>query len=401
MSGRVEDLQARGQLNLRNGRFRLVDAGIQVDRVGSTLDFERDSVVLRRFSARSGNGTLTASGAMNLDQLRPGEMDVSITARNFRAANTARYNASVNLDAHARGTPGSPRLSGTLDLLNGFITMDNFGERSVESVQLDSVDMVDYSVALYDSLGLDMDVRFNRRFFVRNRRYLDMELELQGEVDLLKDPGSPMQIFGTLNSVGGYARPLGKRFSLEEGMLTFSGDPYNPEMRVRSLYVPPQTRQDIRIWYVIEGTVEDPQFKYESTPSMELENIISYTLFGQPFYALDSWKQVVAGTGSNASAADVALDVLLDRVETLATQRLGIDVVRIDNTRVGGESGTAVTTGWYLNSRVFFAIQNVITDATPDTSFLLEYLLRENLKLIISQGNDSRQGIDLKWNYDY
>lgn len=401
VNGRVEDLQARGQLNFRNGNIRLVDAGIRVDRIGATLDFERDSVVLRRFSARSGNGTLRANGAMNLEQLRPGEMDVSITARNFRAANTSRYNASVNLDARARGTPGSPRVSGTLEVLNGFIMMDNFGERSVEAVQLDSTDMVDYSVALYDSLGLDMDVRFNRRFFVRNRRYMDMELELQGEVDLLKEPGQPMQIFGSLSSVGGYARPLGKRFNLEEGMLTFSGDPYNPEINVRTLYELPQDRQDIRIWYVIEGTVEDPQFKYESAPPMELQNIISYTLFGQPFYALDSWKQVVAGTGSNASATDVALDVLLDRVESLATRQLGIDVVQIDNTRVGGESGTAITTGWYLNPRVFFAIQNVITDATPDTSFLLEYLLRKNLKLIISQGNDSRQGIDLKWNYDY
>src|SRR5699024_6276517 len=172
--------------------------------------------------------------------------------------------------------------------------------------------------------------------------------------------------------------PLGKRFELQEGVLTFVGDPTNPGLNIRTQYEPPQTREEIVIWYIIEGTVEEPVFKYESEPPMELENILSYTLFGKPFYALNPWKQAVAGSGGGTSAADVALDILLDRVETLATKKLGIDVVRIDNTNVGGENGTSITTGWYLSPRVFFAIQNIITGSTPDTSFRLEYWLRKN-----------------------
>lgn len=401
IGGTVDDPQAEGELNLRRGALRLMEPGIRVDRIGATLRFEGERLRLSNFSARSGKGTLTASGTMQMERLKPGEMDVTVTARNFLAANTSRLNALVNADARARGTPESPSLSGSLSVLNGFIMMDNFGEQAVEQVSLDTLAGPDYATGLYDSLALDMNVSFDRRFYVRNRRYMEMEMEIQGEVDLLKEAGREMEAFGSLNSVRGYVSPLGKRFELEEGMLTFAGDPSNPDINVRSLYAPPQAGQDIRIWYIIEGSVEDPRFRYESSPPMELENIISYTLFGQPFYALDSWKQVVAGTGSNTTAADVALDVLLDRLEAIATRRLGIDVVQIDNTRVGGENGTAVTTGWYLSPRVFFAIQNVITDATPDTHFLLEYLLMKNLKLIISQGNDTRQGIDLKWNYDY
>lgn len=401
IGGTVDDPQAEGELNLRRGAVRLMEPDIRVDRIGGTLQFEGEQLKLSDFSARSGKGTLTASGTMQMERLKPGEMDISVSARNFRAANTSRLNALVNLDARTRGTPQSPSISGSLSVLNGFIMMDNFGEQAVEQVSLDTVSGPDLAGGLYDSLALDMSVSFDRRFYVRNRRYMDMEMEIQGEVDLLKEAGRELEAFGTLNTVRGYVSPLGKRFELEEGMLTFAGNLSNPDINVRSLFVPPQAGQDIRIWYIIEGSVEDPRFRYESSPAMELENIISYTLFGQPFYALDSWKQVVAGTGSNATAADVALDVLLDRVESIATRRLGIDVVQIDNTRVGGENGTAITTGWYLSPRVFFAIQNVITDATPDTHFLLEYLLLENLKLIISQGNDIRQGIDFKWNYDY
>lgn len=400
IAGPLGNLHTNGQLRLRKGGFRFLPAGITVDHIKTTLGFEADKMKLTEFSAESGKGKMTASGTVGLSDLMPDALNIGVKATNFRVANTSQYNAVINMDTRLSGRIKQPKVTGSIDFISGFIKLDNFGEKSVERVQLDSLEETDSDVAFYDSLALDMDVSFNRRFYIRNQRYLEMEIELQGTLDLLKDRGRDLQLFGTINAPGGYARPFGKEFHLQEGRVIFSGDPTNPRLMIRTQYKPPQTQQEIVIWYIIEGTVEKPQFRYESQPPMDLENIVSYTLFGQPFYALDSWKQVVAGSG-NTSAANVALDVLLDRVEALATQKLGIDVVKIDNTQVGGETGTSITTGWYLNPRVFFAIQNVITGSTPDTSFILEYLLRENLKLIIRQGNGIRQGIDIKWFYDY
>jgi autotransporter translocation and assembly factor TamB len=401
VTGAVEDLKTDGYLELKRGKFRLVPAGITVDNITSAINFSPNQIRVSKFSAQSGGGDIQVNGTVGMEELIPGSMDIKVDAQNFRAANTSDYNAVVNLDARAQGTVTSPDISGSLDFLSGFVRLDNFGEKSVETVQLDSEDRETSSFSVYDSLALDMDVGFNRRFFIRNERYLEMELELEGALDLVKKSGSDLELFGDMSAPNGYARPFGKRFDLEEGVVTFSGNPENPQLRIRTKYKPPQTQEDIVIWYIIEGTVEDPRFRYESQPPMELENIISYTLFGQPFYALDSWKQVVASSGSNTTAADVALDVLLDRVEALATKRLGIDVVKINNTRSGGETGTSITTGWYLNPKVFFAIQNVITGSTPDTGFMLEYLLREDLKLILRQGNNIHQGVDIRWNYDY
>lgn len=401
VKGAVEDLKTDGDLELKQGKFRLVPAGITVEKITSKVNFAPNHIQLSSFSAQSGSGSIKASGKVALQELIPGDIDISVNAKNFRAANTPEYNAVINLNARAQGTVTSPKISGSLDFLSGFIKLDNFGEKSVETVKLDAEDEQESSFSVYDSLALDMDIGFNRRFFIQNKRYLEMEIELDGMLDLVKKSGGDLELFGDMNAPNGYARPFGKRFDLEEGVVTFSGNPENPQLRIRTKYEPPQTQENIVIWYVIEGTVENPQFRYESQPPMELENIISYTLFGQPFYALDSWKQVVASSGSNTTAADVALDVLLDRVETLATQQLGIDVVRIDNTHSGGETGTSIMTGWYLNPKVFFAIQNVITGSTPETGFLLEYMLRKDLKLILRQGNNIRQGVDLKWNYDY
>ncbi|HBX67697.1 MAG TPA: hypothetical protein DEG32_16670 [Balneolaceae bacterium] len=154
----------------------------------------------------------------------------------------------------------------------------------------------------------------------------------------------------------------------------------------------------IILYYIIEGNAQDPTFRFESQPQMEQQDIICYTLFNKPCYALESWQQVVSGSGGS-SPTDLLVDVLLDEFEALATQQLGIDVVQIDNSSING--GTSIKTGWYLNRRTFFAIVNEISSTTPETLFILEYLLTKNLDLIITQGDDNRQGIDIRWQYDY
>lgn len=404
ITGPLKELSAKGKLNFQRGAVRVVEAGVKISDIRSVINFKGSEVQVEQMRARSGSGTFTASGSMKFDELRPGALDINMMAENFRIANTSEYSAIVDVNTKLSGTLRRPDLKGKVSFVSGFIYLQNFGEKSVEAVELDSVDApanYDYYVQ-YDSLSLDMDVSFNRRFYVRNRRYLDLEYELDGQIDLQKKRGNDLQLFGTLEASSGYARPLGKRFQLEEGVITFDGNPANPQMNIRHLFEPPQQELgDVRIWYIIEGRVENPKFKYESEPPMGLEDIISYTLFGKPFMSLDPWKQVVANSGSNASAADVAMDVLLDKVESLATQRLGIDVVQIDNTRSGSNSGTSIKTGWYLNPKVFFAIQNEITGSAPDTIFILEYLLKKDLKLIITQGSDSQTGLDIRWNYDY
>jgi autotransporter translocation and assembly factor TamB len=401
ISGPREDLQADGEITLTNGAVRVVDAGIRLDNMRSTIRFEPDRIELVDFRMQSGSGDLNAQGALALEQLVPGDIDLNIQAENFKIANTDEYNGIINLDLQLDGEASKPQLSGAVDVVNGFVKLDNFGEKSVEEVSLDTTLSAEPNISLYDSLSMDMDISFNKRFWVRNQRYLEMELELDGQIDVLKNKGEDLQLFGTLNTADGYAEPLGKRFELEEGSLAFSGPPDNPQVNVRTLYEPPQAEQEIKIWYNIEGTVEKPEFKYESSPPMDLAGIISYTLFGQPFYKLNPAEQSVANTSSNNTAADFAVEILLDRVEAMATRRLGIDVVRIEQTRIGGDSGTSVTTGWYINPKVFFAIQNVITGSTPTTGFFLEYYLKQNLKLILSQGNDNRQGVDVQWEHDY
>jgi autotransporter translocation and assembly factor TamB len=248
-------------------------------------------------------------------------------------------------------------------------------------------------------MTVDMSVNFTRRFLIRSSGYLGMEFDLGGRIDIVKEMNEELQLFGTLNSTDGYVSPLGKQFEIEEAAVSFFGPVTNPQLSITSSYTPPQAA-GVEIRYVIEGTLEEPEFRFESDPPLSLQDQISYTLFGKPYYELESWEQVISGSGSSPTAQDLALDVLLDRVSMLATRQLGIDVVEIDQSR-SGSNNTVIKTGWYLNEDTFFAILNEIDGVRPNTLFVLEYLLRENLELVITQGDDNRQGIDLRWHKDY
>lgn len=399
VEGTLGDLQPNGSLELSRGSMRVVPAGITLSRIGSTVSFSPDVVNLEQFSMRSGPGRIRASGTVALENLEPGDIDISIRGTQFQAANTQEYNAIVDLQSNITGTIEQPQLQGSLTFLNGFVFLQNFGERAVEDVELDDEEESG-SIDFYDNMEIEVTVAFTEQFYIRNQQYLDLEIELDGEVDMLKQPAGDLEMFGQLEGVRGYARPLGKNFEIDEATVTFSGAVENPELNVRTVYEPPQASAEVRIFYIIEGTAQDPEFRFDSEPQMELQDIFSYTVFGKPFYELDSWEQAVAGSGGGTSVTDVALDVLLDRVELLASQRLGIDVVQIDNSRTSSDSNTSILTGWYLNRKTFFALVNEIS-TTPKTLFILEYMLRDNLELIITQGDDSRQGVDLRWKLDY
>lgn len=98
---------------------------------------------------------------------------------------------------------------------------------------------------------------------------------------------------------------------------------------------------------------------------------------------------------------ELTYEVLLGRAEDLAVGRLGIDVVHVSSYTIGLERATAIQTGWYVSPTTYFGIIHEVYETTPRTLFRLEYALKENLELVLTQGNDRRQGIDLLWGNDY
>ncbi len=396
LQGNKDNLVPTGYLRLTDSEVTVPNAGITLTDIRSNLEFTQEGLAVNEFHMKSGSGSLNAEGAILLEGIYPETLDLNIWANQFRLANTNDYNMVIDLRSGLKGKAVTPEASGEITVRSGFYRLQDFGENSVEEVLLEGEEASSFSP--YDSLSIDMEIEIQRDFYVRNANYPDMEIELTGNLDVQKPTNEELSLFGSLEGREGYMRPLGKIFTMEESSFIFSGPVDDPELFVRGKYIPPtrQKGESIELFYIIEGTQKEPQFRFESNPEMEEQEVICYTLFANP--CVESWQQILA-VNSNTSTRNILTDVLLDEVEALATRELGVDVVQIDNTSTTGS--TSIKTGWYLNERTFFAIINEISGSTPRTLFQLEYILSRYVDLIVTQSADTRNGIDLRYQFDY
>lgn len=330
--------------------------------------------------------------SIHFDAFQLGQLKELLSENNIK-----RFNGVLDGVLKVVGSCDQPKFIGHLTVTDGTVELSNFGRKSFENVVIDTAGLTDL-IDRYHSLRIDVQLNIKDDFYIRNTRFLPLKIKVNGPLELVKKSGQNVTLNGQLKAVSGFVSPFGKHFNLIEGTLHFAGSFYNPKIYFKSLYEPRRAKQEVKIWYIIKGFMEEPQFKFEGDPVMKPKNILSYTLFSEPFYQLDSVEQGLVRAVVTHTTAERTTEVLVNRMEKIATQKLSVDVVRIDNTTA--ESGTVVTTGWYLNPKVFFAIQNVIA-GRPKVDVYLEYYLTQNLTLILSQDNDYGQGIDLEWEYDY
>lgn len=397
------DLDMEGFVRLTNGDIRIVENNIRFQNIRMNIELEPGEIYLRQFAAES-SGSFNATGQISLSAFQPGDFDINFRARNFRVYDTRDIDLFISMNTNLSGSLEEPRLTGDLQIDRGTIFLDNFGERTVEEVQLDDPDEIQVEqFDFFTPLAMELKFTMERNFFLRNRRDPELNFDLRGVLDIIKAKGDEdVEVFGDLNIPSGYATTVfNKRFDMDSGSILFSGPATNPELNIRTLYRPRQAGEDIRIYYVITGTVEEPEFSYESEPEMEFQDIISYTIFGRPFASLAGWERTVSGRSETSMAADFALDILLDRVEQLAAERLGIDVVEIDNSQKSTGSGTTIKAGKYLTDKLFVAYLQELGGSNAGRQVVIEYLIRSNLDLIITASDDYRSGVDLLWRYDY
>ncbi|MEX1122626.1 MAG: translocation/assembly module TamB domain-containing protein, partial [Balneolales bacterium] len=325
----------------------------------------------------------------------------------FRVYATRDIDAYIGTGARLQGTLDEPRLSGDIRLERGTIYLDDFGESQVEEVVLeedagDDELIPEVETSFYENLAMEMNFSVTRTLNLRNRDNPEMDLTLSGELDLVKLRNQELEVFGDISIPNGYATTFGKRFEIDSGSIIFSGNPENPQMDIRTIYQPRQQEGTrIEIYYTISGTVEEPEFAYDSDPEMEFQDIVSYTLFGRPFNALAGFEQGAAGRAEGDFVSEMAMEVLLDRVEALAAEQIGIDVLEIDNNRRGPGSGTSIKAGKFLTDRVFVAFLQELGGTEAGRQVIIEYMIRRNLDLIITGSDDHRSGVDIMWRLDY
>jgi translocation and assembly module TamB len=214
-----------------------------------------------------------------------------------------------------------------------------------------------------------------------------LNVTLGGDITATKNPGEPIRLVGTVNTVRGNYDFQGRRFEiLRDGTIRFEGlDEINPSLDVRTR----RLIQGVEARVNVRGTLEKPEIVLSSTPPLEEADILSLIVFNQPINQLGEGQQVSLAQRAQALAAGAVAGQLAQSIGSA----LNLDTFEINVAPESG-GGPELTLGQQLGQNLYFKVQQGIGDQST-TNFVLEYEIMRWLRLQtnIMQGSSTQQSL--------
>lgn len=317
LTGSWERPRLRGRIQVDHGALTLANLGIRLQQANADIALAGDSVLIRRFDARSGSlsDSLGVSGVVGITEISRPTFDLKLSASNFLAidkARTASLTVSTPTPITLTGSSDAPRVQGSLRIDRGRIYINQLAQRK-------ALDLGEFSDPI-DTTRLMMNSLLPRgpELVMQNLQLDDVRLAIGDDV-WLRSPEANLKLGGQLRLArsasrdgrgarlaladsltverGTYQLNLGiarPGFEVERGVVRFYGDPdLEPSLDIAALHVVRETRansnrQDVRIRVNIGGTIDQPTLSLTSAdnPPLPESDMLSYLVTGEPAYAL-------------------------------------------------------------------------------------------------------------------
>lgn len=398
-----------------NGTVAITDAGgdvvplgVRVTDIDMRLAVSPTSIRIAELSAKAGDGTLSGSGAMSLDEnFSPDTIDATLRAHRWPAIATARYQARIDGEVHAGGTLSAPRVKGQVDVVDATVhpNLDFLGGSSVpplddtivvirpgekisssdgESRTIQASSVRHDNGQTFKNLTLDLQVNIHRNTWIRDE---DARVELDGNLKIGKQADGPISVVGEIATVRGWLRFHGKRFTLANGQILFTGGPeIDPALNIDAQYAVSDYTVDV----IVAGTASKPEIKLQSQPRLAQADILSLILFGTTTNQLGQGQKTAVLQQAQSMAIGAAGQTIS---ESLGLSSLGVNV-----------NGASIGLGHYLNKDTYISFSpnpGAIGGQTPSKVASIEYFLRRWLTITTATMSDGSRQIFLKVNKRY
>ena len=417
IGGEVEaDLQLRGSLNqpltsgflrLRDGKLTATPLGVQMSSIRVEGLLEPRGIRIRQLSAHADKGELNGSGFIALQKFAAQSLDFSIAAKQWPAINTQRYQVELNGTAKIDGTLAAPRISGKFEVPRGELRPDlSFLDRSGTPIKRDPTIKVVSSqpsaasaakpeedqmadTELWRNSAVDVQVTIPKNVWLRHR---NANIELSGDLRVMKASGADPRLTGVIESIRGWMVFQGRRFTLSEGRLEFTGgDKIDPVLDI----VAEHRVNNYLVKVIVKGTSEKPTLTLASEPQLDQADILSLLLFNKPVSALDKGEQASLQQNAIGIVGGFAATKIGQAVaESLGLQNLGVDIGSIDF------SGDAVRYGQYVGGDTFISVSQEIS-GKYGREVSAEYQITPNWRFSVSSRTEGPDGVDLIWQKRY
>jgi len=403
VAGTLQQPQVRGSINLRDGGLQLAAAGERYKDIQMRLLFAGDRLDIERLQVGSRSGPLQLTGQIAYTGQTLRQIDLAVQAQNFTAVHTPGIEAVISADVKARGPLQALVVNGSVSVPRARVMMGKLpvgGPKAVDPSELTVqgvygrrpkvVATTDGAAAaqlgtdaLLSSLRADLQIDIPKNVWVQGA---GTAVEMSGKVRVTKERNAPFIVSGTVETVRGFASFYGKKFTIQQGLVTFTGSrEINPLLDVAVNRKVSDYLVDIRVG----GTAQRPELTLSSTPTLEHADIVSLLVVGKTTDRLTSGEQ---GAFSK-QAQQLASGVVTRQLEDSVGQALGLDTVEITT--------ESAKVGRYVTQDLFLSYERNQGGKEGNQTIGAEYTINRRWKLKGSSNDVGGTAMDLIWRLDY
>ena len=413
LRGPLTALRPFGRARLRHGRVRLLTPNILLKDIEAAVAISPDALDLQQFTLSSGQGELTGSGRMALQQSTPGNMALTFVTKGLRIMNTRRYKAALSGQLTCSGSLAAPLVRGTLTLedttLRPNIALLKSGppphDSTITVVQTDQngpvasqaehvsdefngTPEVPPTPELLRQLTADVVVRIPRDTWIH---MAEGSIEMNGKLTVKKNPREEPRLVGALETVRGWYAFHGRKFTIERGQVTFPDAlPIEPNIDVVARYTVAPYEVDV----VLGGTAHTPTLDLRSNPALEEADILSVLIFGRPANGLSSSEQASLQTQALQATAGYVASGLRQSI----ANKLGLDNLEFDMGQSIGQGRVKV--GKYLIKDVYVSTAQQLGEK-QEREVSVEYQIAPQWQLKGTTTSRGTSGVDVLWRKRY
>jgi translocation and assembly module TamB len=396
-SGNLPQPPVEGSIELTKGRLENYSSGTLLQDLRAAVQLSGYQASLKRLEATDGEGgTIRASGTC--DFVPDTELAYSLQTE-FSQAELVRMDtatAGISGNLGLSGTTAGADIQGDIKLFPVDIGIPNPAPAGLEGLtivredekkqeQKQTQDKAPPSFAQNTSLDIRVDIPGG--CYVRGR---GLDSEWNGELRIQGAASEP-QISGFVQVMRGHLDLLTKRFSLDEGRITFlSRFPPQPELKlVASTQV-----NDLLAKVNISGQATEPSIELSSEPALPRDEILARILFNRNLSQITPLQAVKLAWAVRTLTSGGSGGFM-----TSLRKNMGLDELSIESGSNDPDSqGVTVGAGKYLTEDIYFKVEKGMEDDAGRVTVDIQLTPRISFE---SRAGSDHQGLYITWSYTY
>ncbi|HKT81186.1 MAG TPA: translocation/assembly module TamB domain-containing protein [Vicinamibacterales bacterium] len=390
LQGSVQNPAADGTISIRNGTANVTASGARYTGIEADIALQPERIEVTRLVALdSDEKPLTVEGSIGFVNRTIGELALHAVADDFHVLDNELGDLIVDADLTLKGNRAAPVVTGTLELENGKINLDEvlatFGTSpySETAIQFETTGApTEPQRTLADAVAADVQVSIPDALVLQGRELQtegtpiglgSLNVTVGGDLRVSKAVDGQVMVSGTVNTVRGNYEFQGRRFDiLRDGTVRFDNQSeINPRLDLRARRIISGVEANVNV----QGTLRQPEIVVSSTPPLEQADILSLIVFNQPINQI--------GEGDRRTLTSRVQAMAASAVTSSAAQAIGgalnLDVFEVNlNPDAGGTP--ALTVGQQVGQSLYVKVDQEV-GGNAATSVSLEYEILRWLRL--------------------